>query len=218
MQNYEILEKAFGRDFSVTQAADESGAQTETLRFSIQPIGNLLVSTGSIIACDPLVAAPDSEPFVNAFPRGAFPVELAIARYDDGSADERVAFARLKFSDAAPARWEGALAEGQDPAELEEGELYGYGVDSGLGAFMDTAGREALERLMEEDDDYEETLEGEFEKNYRHTRSWLLWQRGEANVAMFTSGLGDGFYPSFVGFDADGGICRLVTDFGLVEW
>lgn len=37
----------------------------------------------------------------------------------------------------------------------------------------------------------------------------------EENIICFRSGFGDGSYPSFFGFDANGQVCQLVTDFGL---
>ncbi|WP_432774035.1 DUF4241 domain-containing protein [Brevibacillus gelatini] len=35
---------------------------------------------------------------------------------------------------------------------------------------------------------------------------------------MFSSGWGDGSYASYIGYDADGQIVRLLTDFYLVDW
>lgn len=218
MESYDVLEKAFTAGFTVTQPIDETTDELETLHFQPQTLGGLNVQTGRVIAADALASAREARPFVNEFPHGEFPVELAVARYDDGGNDERVAFARIKFSDAPPARWEGALSEGEDPSELEEGELFGYGVDSGRGAFLDTRGQAELVDFLENEADPYDQLEDALEKSYRDTRDWLLWQRNGATVAFFSSGLGDGFYPSFIGYDADGAICRLVTDFGLVEW
>ena len=50
------------------------------------------------------------------------------------------------------------------------------------------------------------------------SRAWLLRPYGQANVAMFSSGWGDGFYASWFGLDEAGRVVALVTDFGVVEW
>jgi hypothetical protein len=34
---------------------------------------------------------------------------------------------------------------------------------------------------------------------------------------MFKSGWGDGFYATYIGYDKSGNICRLVTDFVVIE-
>jgi hypothetical protein len=34
---------------------------------------------------------------------------------------------------------------------------------------------------------------------------------------MFKSGWGDGFYATYIGYDKAGNICRLVTDFVVIE-
>ena len=38
-----------------------------------------------------------------------------------------------------------------------------------------------------------------------------------ANILLFTSGWGDGRYPSYWGYAADGGIVCLLTDFGALD-
>lgn len=37
-------------------------------------------------------------------------------------------------------------------------------------------------------------------------------------IAAFTTGIGDGRFASYIGFDAAGKPCKLVTDFGLLKW
>ncbi|NOT69817.1 MAG: DUF4241 domain-containing protein [Hyphomicrobium sp.] len=46
----------------------------------------------------------------------------------------------------------------------------------------------------------------------------LMQPLGEVNVAMFHSGWGDGFYASYFGYDADGNVAALVTDFATIDW
>jgi hypothetical protein len=46
--------------------------------------------------------------------------------------------------------------------------------------------------------------------------TWHTVALGAANVAMFSTGWGDGFYLSYWGFDAADGLVELVTDFEVL--
>jgi hypothetical protein len=54
------------------------------------------------------------------------------------------------------------------------------------------------------------------ERTYVHTWSWLDMPFGKGNLLAFSSGLGDGAYATYVGFDADSEISVVVTDFSVV--
>jgi hypothetical protein len=187
---------------------------TTEYKFYTVDIGQLNIVEGKIIACDPLLFYED-KPFDTNFPIGKYPVELAIAKVNG---DERVGFSRIKFSNSVPESWTIAVSEEQDISTLKPGDIFGYGIDSGTGAFMDiSGGKEFLNFLSEEENNHTKIID-EIQKTYSHTRSWLLWTKNGFDVAMFSSGWGDGLYASYIGFDKDKNICRLVTDFGLLEW
>ena len=183
-------------------------------KFHRKDIGKLHVANGQIIACDPLLF-DDEEPFDTVFPIGHFSVELAIA---DINTDERVGFARIKFSDTSPIRWKIAVTADQDPTSLGEDDIFGYPVDSGNGCFMDTSAGKNYSAYLEEDEDNYDNIIDEMEVTYKDTRSWLLWNREGFNVAMFSTGWGDGLFATYIGYDAENRICRLVSDFGLIDW
>ena len=187
-------------------------------RFLLQPAGMLTIAQGRIAASDPLVQ-PDTPPFTEPVPNGSFPVTLAIAALDGG--DERIAYARVDFSPARAVRWEMALIEGQDAAELDDEEdFFGYGVDAGTGCFMGAAAARDLGLAMDSEDDYFESIIAGMDQTYRHTRSWYARKpdpAGAENIVCFSSRYGDGAYPSFFGFDADGKLAALVTDFLILH-
>jgi hypothetical protein len=198
----EILESAFSKDFKYTNA------EKQKFTFYVHSMGDLKVTDGKIIACDPFMYN-EEVPFEATFPIGAFPVQLAIAKI---KSDERVAMARINFNEAAtPVTWEMAVMPEQDLANLKKGEIYGYPVDAGTGAFMDAAAGKVFEEYCD-NEDIDDVTE-EMEKTYKNTWSWLLKEMDGHAVALFSSGWGDGFYASYIGYDADGKICRLVTDF-----
>jgi hypothetical protein len=204
----DFLEIAFSSGYSFT---NEYG--NECKYYSIG-IGQLNILNGEIIACDPFLFY-DEKPFLEKFPIGKFPVELAIERQ---GGDERIGFARIKFYDTIPVKWEPALIEGQKFENISGDHYFGYPVDSGTGSFMDSSGMVEYSKKYDENENYffDEVI-AQLNKTYKHTRSWLLWESNGKNVALFSSGLGDGMYETQIGFDINGNICRLVTDFGLID-
>lgn len=189
-------------------------------RLRTHTIADITITSGFITACDPLVC-PDSEPFTQTVPNGTFPVDLSVAEFGD---DQRVAFARIRLGNSESVRWEPAITKGQDIAELPEGHFFAYPVDSGTGCFM---GSETAKMLLKalwndsspEQDTYSDFMIREMEKNYVHTWDWanFSFKESKENVVTFKSGLGDGRYPTFFGFDPNNKITELITDFIVVD-
>ncbi len=184
----------------------------------VRTVAQLYVPSGRIIACDPLVPM-DTQPFTTVVPVGTHPVEIAIARFPNE--DERIAAARVRFSNEAPAQWLMALREGQNPATLKEDESFGYGVDAGMGCFMDAESWVIYDQRLEEDSQnpnasyYDDVIAKEVAVNYKHTRDWTDHhpRAGDPhNVVMFSSGFGDGIYSSYFGMRDGRPIC-LLTEF-----
>ena len=60
-----------------------------------------------------------------------------------------------------------------------------------------------------------------FKKTYDHYRErwrYTMYDFGNHNLAAFTTGIGDGRFATYIGFDAKGQPCRLVTDFNIFDW
>lgn len=176
------------------------------------PIGDLILPTGQLIACDPFVA-PVSVPFNMPVPTGTFPVILTIADYGH---DQRVAFATIRFQQVLPVQWKMMATGSNDPATLEPGHHFGYAVDSGTGCFMDHSAGQALFATMKADPEYYKFMIAEMQKTYRDTWDWLDLTVGDANVIAFKSGLGDGIYATYAGLNADEQIAAVVTEFAVV--
>jgi hypothetical protein len=179
-------------------------------------VGNLVITSQAVFAMDPIVGAAIN-PFTQQVPRGRHPVTVAIADLDG---DERIAFARVQFSPAPAASWKMAVTDAkQDPAALGPGQFIGYGVDAGVGCFMDLDAAKLIGRRYREEGphfSFGDVIIEEMEKTYQPTRSWAdirPVEGREENIICFSSGYGDGSYPCFFGFDAEGRVCQLVTDF-----
>ena len=220
-----VFEKAFQPNFSVESQAPQSGGskKAETVPFKTFDIGRLIIKSGQICAADPFVGIGATKPFTQAVPNGTFPVRLAVGFHPAGTVkDNRVAFARVDFSSAPVVRWSQALIEGQDPATLKPGEMFGYPVDAGTGSFYDPAANAAALALLARDPNATEAWQKDGQANGPKVigpYSFVLMQPlGDVNVAMFHSGWGDGFYASYFGYDAQGNVAALVTDLATIDW
>ena len=184
-----------------------------TINFYGITIGKIKIVRGHIIACDPGHIDEYGIPFTQAFPNGEFAVQLSIANVEGV---ETIAFARINFSDESVARWEFALQKEQSPIAVGGTEMHGYSVDLGIGIFMDEEAAKALDKSNLTDLDAD--LYKQMDKHYHVDWKYTMYNFGTHNLAAFSSGLGDGRYATYIGFDANGKPCRLVTDFGLWDW
>jgi uncharacterized protein DUF4241 len=210
---YALPEKLVADAFSCGQLPHPNGPVT----MKVVEIAELVVTSNSIVATDPIVISM-IKPFTQRVPNGRHAVSLAIARF---GTDERIAFARVQFSKRTPVTWKMAVIDDQDPASLEHGNFFGYGVDGATGCFMDyEAGALMGQRYREEGPYFAfgDLIIDAMEASYRETRQWGVVHPIEGrdeNIVCFTTGYGDGAYPSFFGFAADGAVAQLVTDFRL---
>lgn len=199
-----------------TAFAKGTKQELKNLEFTLYgvKIGSLKITSGRIVACDPLLIEEYGLPFTYVFPKGSFPVELAIARLENKG--ETVAFARIRFSDAPVARWEYALLKDQQQLPPGSEDAPGYIVDAGHGSFMDEDALKALDRrkVVRLSGDVYKDINSKFRNGWGAT----VYNSGESNLAVFTSGLGDGRYSTYIGFDAAGQPCRLLTDFEIFKW
>ncbi|CUB15747.1 hypothetical protein BN2127_JRS3_00494 [Bacillus safensis] len=140
------------------------------------------------------------------------------------SGDERVAYSMIKFTNEQAIEWDLATRAGQELKHLKEVEFFGYGVNMGMGCFMEAEAAIYLQayedKRYKEDNDfylYEEFAEA-LEQNYKHTCDWLVTRfHDKVDIAMFTTGISDGMYTSFWGLDQKGKPAYLVTDFLIME-
>ncbi|MGW4513090.1 DUF4241 domain-containing protein [Streptomyces sp. NPDC004393] len=180
--------------------------------------GELWLPTGRVVACDPFVylGQDDMEPFTVSVAPGRYRVDAAVATLtqpDEPPAERphlRVAAARLVIRDEPTAVWEPALLPGQDADELGEDEFYGYGVDAGTGCFHDAA----AEGTLQEGEGDEGPLWDVFEDSDWAPGPHVVTAPDTGHtVAAFTSGWGDGCYPTWIGRTAAGEVTCFVTDF-----
>jgi hypothetical protein len=197
-----IFEAAFDSSTKVSM-------NNTTVGFYQYDLGKIKIESGKIVACDPIVMK-DATPFIKVFPKGEFPVHLAMAKIYDY---ERVAFSRIVFSDKPIVKWEFALLEGQKPISLSDSDVYCYGVDAGIGMFIDSLSKALFDKksISEWKNVFVTKASKDGDKGFIH-------EFEGHNLATFTTGLGDGCYSTYTGFDKEGKACQLLTDFGIVAW
>ncbi|MEZ4335358.1 MAG: DUF4241 domain-containing protein [Sandaracinaceae bacterium] len=213
----------------LTQLA--AGSLEEVSEIGSEP---LRVTSGRLVACDPLVFLTGADPFAREVPKGKHDVRV-------GELEGETAYAIVRFGKGKITKWEVARCPGEEDVEGWPG----YGVDSGIGCFVDhdvvtkyAADEEALSakvaaKLAEEGVDptdviaYHAALEegraelagddplAALERSLSHQPVVSVELPG-GNLVAFQSGVGDGVYASFWGLGARGKALALVTDFGLL--
>jgi hypothetical protein len=201
------------------------GLQNVTI--STHQIGELVLTSGRIIACDPLIVPDTRYHLKKAVKPGRYPVTVSVADFQP-IGDTRFACAMLQISDEATVKWEVAFINEPNPNQTND-RTY-YGVDAGTGCFVDWDAAEIIGNLVSleisypEKDEFElfcDRVIAEMERNSfgKHfTAGWANIQVSddtEANIIAFSSGWGDGDYVSFWGYDESGNLTSLVTDFAL---
>lgn len=181
--------------------------------------GHLPVSSGHLVVCDPLVQAEAPALADYTAPLGRHPVEIVV--HSGRPALAVVWFKPREALTATALHWQMARWTTQDLTGLDEDSFIGYPVDAGIGCFMDTDTQQALLALIERADgdeggewsdaliDHDGLDEG------TEYRPW--GEDSPHGLVVFTSGWGDGVYPSYWALDTSGIPVALVTDFLCIQ-
>ncbi|MFI2368808.1 DUF4241 domain-containing protein [Streptomyces sp. NPDC018833] len=209
----------FAWHFTPDNRFQEENGVTGTM--SVAEAGELWLPTGRVVACDPFISlgCGEAEPFTAEVAPGRYRVECAVAtltRPDEEPSDtphQRIAAARLVIKDMPPVAWEIGLQAGQDVKELSDDEFYGYGVDAGTGCFYDASCDESFPECEGD----EGPLWDAFDADDAHLGPHIITAPGTGHTLVaFSSGWGDGAYPTWIGRGASGEVVCFVTDFFVV--
>lgn len=187
-------------------------------------IGTVHFPTGTILACDPLVELEDALPFLQTVPAGTYPVSICVWCSEDYG--DRYACVKVAVTHQKPVRYEmGVLGNEDLDEELEEDDYFGFIVDAGMGCILDVKTQEAFRNYWAQREDEEEDidpyndlfydlLEENSRANPKYQREggdWLNWTvpGTDCNIPIFASGWGDGVYPTYFGYDAEGKVCGV---------
>lgn len=196
----------------------------------ILDLGVVNITSGQIVACDPLVNLGNTAPFTKKIKPGKYPVKICVAKSTEMGT--RYAFAKLQVSDTKTVKWELAITEDLKTKvkELKDNEYFGFPVDAGLGSFCDNKTQSLYVKFEQEflennknANMYDDFFADKFKENAidkndpNDIGDWLNFTipTTENNIIMFHSGYGDGYYPVYWGYDQKGSITALLIDFML---
>lgn len=201
----------------------------ESGEFALLSLGSVCVTSGKIIAADPLFSLPygGTAPFLTTVPKGSYPVTIAVGNHP--SCGDRYLAAKLTFSKNHAEYFQLALKPGESASELQKDEIFGFPVETGLGSFCDEATQKAFSHFCSQwhkqhpdQNIYDDYFADFFAKSYedrpefqRPGGDWINWNIPDTNhnIIMFNSGFGDGVYPCYWGYDSKGDICCLIIQF-----
>lgn len=192
-------------------------AREETLYpVQLEAIGRLTLPGGRLVAADPYVMEDAPKPFEQVLDAEA--AEVIAARAIVGEGHDRVAALLLRVGAELICDWVMATVADQDVTTLDAEGFFGYGVDAGTGAFGSPNAMRVAGRVLQADAGMlEDPVSMALLDDGIGTRSAVLIapEAGATEVAVCSSGWGDGSYPTWLGIDTAGAVVVAVTDFLL---
>lgn len=131
-------------------------ADGTTFTQRLQHVGDLILTSGDVIAWDPFWVERDTPPFMTRVEPGRYPVVITAGRFATGL--EGTLYATLRLSDQTPVEWDVAWFDDGTATFDPAAGIPGYPVDTGKGAFMDRTAARILAQRMREDRAYKEML------------------------------------------------------------
>lgn len=190
--------------------------------FKVYHLGELILPTGQLVACDPL-SCLSIDPFPLKIEPGIYNTCVSVATVLYGNEIlELVAFSQVISRHRQPIKWEPIASISKSGKVIYD--AYCYTVAASTGSYMDNL---AVEILDDDDRDYEKSyiyeITEEIELFSQKKLTQSEWRSANvcvdpssgANVIAFIPGWGNGDYLSYAGYDEMSNLVSLVTDFGI---
>lgn len=190
-------------------------------------VGEIDCPTGNIIAADPLAYLPSrqfSPVLEQAIPAGKYPVIVSICR--NNIIGIRMCTAMLKIKDKKAVKYIKANATAETGIEFKDGILQGFPVDAGMTCFCDVQVAEEYSKFIDNwyklnpnKNHYDNYFSAFFAESYeslpayqREDGDFIEWANPETGnkLVMVSSGLGDGFYCAYYGYDEVDNLCQII--------
>ena len=192
-------------------------------------IGEIDCPTGNIVVSDPLAYLPSAQfspMLAKKIPCGKYPVFVSICRQDDIGV--RMCTAKLKVKDTEVVKYERATATQETVIKLKDDKtMEGFPVDAGVMSFCDAEIAneyiEFIDKWYQENPNgnhYDDYFAEYFAESYnnqpayqREGGDFIEWTNPDTGkrLVMIASGLGDGFYQTYYGYDKDGDISEIIV-------
>lgn len=197
-------------------------------KMEVMEIGNVSLPSGKVVVRDPLVFLNSKQkPYFIETPKGNFPVTIAVVKSEDWG--DRYAAVKVKFTNEKPVLYQEALIGNENLDGVKEDDFFGFHVDAGLGCIADAEALPEFDKFIADlnmdniyDDYFAELFAQSYKEdpnNQREAGDWINWTVPNTNyqIPMFASGFGDGSYPVYFAYDANGEICGLYIQFIDIE-
>lgn len=189
-----------------------AGQSTGGVNLRRQSVASLAISSGRVVAFDPLYPPDIPDPFDLQIAPGSYEVFITFValgrRY-------RIAAAGMVLADSEVVDWS-VLPLRDDEGLIMEG-AWNYAVDSALGCFADA---DVPAELSRDDYDYDQYWKRVIDAVSEPRPEGCEWAKVTVadglTLVCFGSGLGDGIYTSYLGVDSEGAPSCLLTDFRVV--
>ncbi|HCN48368.1 MAG TPA: hypothetical protein DIT10_04620 [Chryseobacterium sp.] len=197
-------------------------------KMEVMAIGNVSLPSGKVIVRDPLVYLNrDEKPYFTEVPKGNFPVTIAVVKMEEWG--DRYAAVKVEFTKEKPVIYREALIGIEELEGVQKDDIFGFAVDAGLGCITDPEVVPYVDKFIEEldveniyDDYFAELFAKSYHEDPRNQRDlgdWINWNipGTDYHIPMFASGFGDGLYPVYFGYDAQGKISGVYIHFIDIE-
>ncbi|MFV0259366.1 MAG: DUF4241 domain-containing protein [Acidimicrobiales bacterium] len=177
-------------------------------------LGPLTLDTGALAVCDPYIMDEDPPAFSDTMAAG--PPELALGVADVGPDHQRNAFALLLGTGSPIVRWQLALLPDQSEADMPDDDGYlGFPVDSGTACLASPSTARAAGAVLAADCGMLRDPLSMGVDSSTHNAVLAAPAPGAEPVAVVQCGWGDGWYPTWFGFDAADNVSVALVDFLL---
>jgi hypothetical protein len=158
-----------------------------------RPLGDVVFSTGHVVACEPLSTMP---PFTATVPPGTYPlqaIDVTVTMCDGEVSYQQLGAIQLVVRQAQPTHWEIA-ADG------------GHPVDGGTSTIADLV---AIQAMADWDEQREDDYFSRLTYDDRPTNV-VVDEASGANVIVVNTG-SDGIFSTIVGYTDDGTVASFAT-------
>lgn len=197
-------------------------------KMEVMEIGNVSLPSGKVVVRDPLVFLNSKQkPYFIETPKGNFPGTISVVKSEEWG--DRYTAVKVRFTDEKPVLYQEALIGNENLDGVKEDDFFGFHVDAGLGSIADAEALPEFDKFIADlnvdniyDDYFGELFTQSYKENPNNQRDagdWINWTIPNTNyhIPMFASGFGDGSYPVYFAYDANGGICGLYIQFIDIE-
>ena len=191
-------------------------------------VGMVDIPSGKVVISDPLcyLAMGICCPVLKeSIPAGSYPAEVAVVRNKDVGI--RMCTARLKIKPDPAVYYAIAESVESNAVMLKGWVMSGFPVETGVMSFCDAEGAKEFKKFTDkwQSDNAEKNIVSDYFSGFfaesaarypehqNKNGDFIEWKNPDSGkrMVMISSGLGDGFYQCYWGYDEFGDICELVV-------